>query len=66
MIYFDGVVLRADEYDELHQFARKIGVSKSWCSLHPIPYYNIICSFKRRMILDYIKRRNKIKENGKV
>lgn len=55
MIKLEGVHLKASSLEELHKFAARIVVSKSWFHLLPEPHYDIINSFKIRVIIDYIK-----------
>lgn len=71
MIYFDGVKLEANGYSELQEFARKMGISRSWIHVEPSVYYDVICPFKARNILNYIRKKKeqefnkKNKRNGK-
>ena len=55
MIKLEGVHLKASNIEELHKFAARIVVSKSWFHFLPEPHYDIISPFKIKMIVDYIK-----------
>ena len=59
MIQFDGVCLMADGWAELHEFARQIGVSRSWFGFEPVPHYDIICPFRAKIIFNYIERKER-------
>jgi len=42
MIYTDGINLIADDIDELHDFAKSIGLKRGWFRNHPTrPRYDI-------------------------
>lgn len=56
MIYLSGINLYADEVTELHEFCRKLGVSKGWFHLYPEPHYDIICPFNINKIINYLKK----------
>jgi hypothetical protein len=64
MVEFDGVWLKATSSEELHEFARKMGVSRSWYSVHPVPHYEVICAFRHEAIVRHINKREKIKNYG--
>jgi hypothetical protein len=57
MIEFNGVNLTGD-IEKLHFIAFKLGISRSWFRLNPIPCYDVICPFKRQAVINYLKRRN--------
>lgn len=43
MIYTDGQHLAADTEDELHEFAKTIGLKKEWFQDHPEhPHYDLL------------------------
>lgn len=58
MITLDGIHLKASTTPELHEFARRLAISKSWFHYKPKPYYDVICPFKLEAIRSYIKRKN--------
>ncbi|MBA7529770.1 hypothetical protein ES705_21969 [subsurface metagenome] len=41
MVYTDGIHLVADNLEELHKFARRIGLRKEWFQDKKIPHYDI-------------------------
>lgn len=44
MITLKGCHLSSDNSEELDIFARRIGLSRCWYSVHPpVPHYDIIC-----------------------
>lgn len=47
MVYIDGIQLRATTPEELHRFARKIVLSRSWFRKHPYACYDVICTHNR-------------------
>ena len=53
MIYTDGVHLVGDTLQELHIFARSVGLKREWFQEHRRhPHYDITTSRKLRKILD--------------
>lgn len=43
MTYTDGQHLAADTLDELHEFAKKIGLKRDWFQDHPKhPHYDLL------------------------
>ena len=50
-IYTDGTHLTADTLDELHQFAKSIGLKREWFQDHRHPHYDLKGS-KRRAAID--------------
>lgn len=61
MITLKGIVLSSDDndIDELHRFAAKIVLSKSWFNLHPYPHYTVICPFRQQRAIDIFERRER-------
>jgi len=49
-VYTDGVHLMASSPDELHAFARKIGLKKEWYQDHRIPHYDLMRGKKQKAI----------------
>lgn len=41
MVYTDGIHLVADSLEELHRFARGIGLRKSWFQDKRLPHYDL-------------------------
>lgn len=55
MIYIDGVQMIGDTVEELHQFARKIVLSKCWfhnTRINQHAHYDVICSHKLNRALE--------------
>jgi len=53
MIYTDGTHLVGDSLQELHRFARSVGLKKEWFQEHPRhPHYDITTPRKLRKILN--------------
>ena len=75
MIHLEGIFLYADSTIELHRFANKIGLSRTW--FQPVvfvknrkpedntrPYYEVICPHRANMILAYIEKQIKKLKNS--
>lgn len=63
MIYIEGIKLKSDDStEELHRFARKIVLGKSWFNIQPDPHYVLICPYKFKAAEDLIEKRNKKKD----
>jgi hypothetical protein len=56
-IKLKGIHLFADDTGELHTFARKVGLSRSWFHTLPIPHYDVICPFITDRILNQLRKR---------
>lgn len=51
MIYTDGIHLIGDSLEELHEFAKSIGLGKHWFDANPKhPHYDLFKSQKPREI----------------
>jgi hypothetical protein len=61
MVYLKGIHLMSDSTEELHNFARKIVVGKSWFHLAPEPHYDLICPHKIDRAVALIEKRAKRK-----
>lgn len=48
MVYTDGIHLIADTLDELHKFAKQIGLNKCWFENHRKPHYDLMLSTTSR------------------
>lgn len=64
MIFLNGVNLVGTELSELHEFARKMGVSKSWWRTED-ECYDILCPFKVSQIRKRIENREKLHNKNK-
>ena len=69
MIYLKGIHLTADSTEELHRFASRIVLGRSWFHPTPFPHYDIICPHKQERayqaiekILEKKKKREKVDE----
>lgn len=59
MVYLTHIFLTADSTIELHRFANKIGLSRTWFQPGDHPYYEVICPHRVQMIENYIEKLNK-------
>lgn len=64
MTYTDGTHLVADTLEELHEFARRIGLKREWFQGHSDhPHYDTIASSKKQLAIKFgavIKRPREI------
>ncbi len=49
-VYTDGTHLIASSTDELHAFAKKIGLKREWFQDHRIPHYDLMRGKKLKAI----------------
>ena len=42
MVYLEGIKLRSDKIEDLHRFARRIGLSKTWFQVEPFRHYQVV------------------------
>lgn len=66
MVKLQGIHLVSDSTEELHEFARKIVVGKSWFHLTPYPHYDIICSHKIDRVLSLMDKIERKKDRVKA
>jgi hypothetical protein len=63
-IYLTGIHMYSSNLVELHLFARRIGLSKSWYQSSPYPHYEVLCSHRWNKAYDYGAKY--VKKFGKV
>lgn len=63
MVYIEKIKLRSssNNAEELHRFAAKIVVSKSWFNMEPYPHYTLVCPYRYDRAFDLIERIEKKK-----
>ena len=76
IIYTDGTHLIADTEDELHEFADKIGLKRSWFqSSSWYPHYDLMGSKKRLVVvkgaiklspMSLERKCNELRKKGKI
>lgn len=66
MVKLRGIHLVADSIEELHHFAGKIVVGKSWFHSTPFPHYDLICPHKIERALIAIEKIEKKKDRIKA
>lgn len=59
MVNLKGIHLFAEEVGELHTFARKVGLSRSWYHITPVPHYDVICPHIMNRISNYLTKTEK-------
>lgn len=52
VVYTDGVHLVADNLDELHRFARGIGLKRIWFQDHKTPHYDLTTANKLKTAIE--------------
>lgn len=57
MIEVKGIYITADNNEELHEFARKFLISKSWYSSTPVSHYEIVNPLKMEEIVKYLRKK---------
>lgn len=57
MIEVKGIHITADNNEELHEFARKFLISKSWYSSTPVSHYEIVNPLKMEEIVKYLRKK---------